>query len=93
MKKIVINEIEYNLKIGFGVMMEYEEKNEKQITKINTLKDISDLLYITLKYHNEHFTFSKREFIDDILDNNQWLIKELTDTLFTQNTEEEGKKK
>jgi hypothetical protein len=88
MKTIKINDVEYKFNVGFGVMMDFEDQNDKQITKIKSLKDISSLIFITLKYNNEHFTISKKEFIDEILDKNHWLIEEITNLLFTPKNDE-----
>lgn len=91
---ININDKEYKLRVGFGVMMEFEEEFNKPISSIKTTKEITKLIYITLKYNNEDFDFNYKEFVDEILDFNPELITVVTKLLFKESDEiEEGDKK
>lgn len=91
---ININNKEYKLRIGFGVMMEFEEEFNKPISSIKTTKEITKLIYITLKYNNEDFDLNYKEFVDEILDFNPELISIVTKLLFKESNEnEEGDKK
>ncbi|MFY9150939.1 MAG: hypothetical protein WAO52_02915 [Prolixibacteraceae bacterium] len=95
---IKIQEKEYKLKIGFGVMMAFEDETSKAITDIKGKTEILKLAYLTLQYNNEHFKYSYRTFVDDILDENPALFIELITTisslLFGKSEDaSEGKKK
>lgn len=91
---ININNKEYKLRVGFGVMMEFEEEFNKPISSIKSIKEITKLIYITLKYNNENFDLNYKEFVDEILDFNPKLITIITKLLFKQSDEnEEGDKK
>lgn len=90
---ININDKEYKLRVGFGVMMEFEEEFNKPISSIKTTKEITKLIYITLKYNNEDFEFSYKEFVDEVLDFNPNLITIVTKLLFKESNEEGDKKK
>ena len=91
---ININNEEYKLRVGFGVMMEFEEEFNKPISSIKSIKEITKLIYITLKYNNENFDLNYKEFVDEILDFNPKLITIITKLLFKQSDEnEEGDKK
>lgn len=92
---VIINENEYKLKLGFGVMMQYEEEYNKPITSIRKTKEIINLLYITLTYNNDHFSYSFKEFVDDIVDNQPDLLSYLIKLLVPENDDqvEDSKKK
>lgn len=91
---ININNKEYKLRVGFGVMMEFEEEFNKPISSIKSTKEITKLIYITLKYNNENFDLDYKEFVDEILDFNPELITIITKLLFKQSDKnEEGDKK
>lgn len=90
---ININNKEYKLRVGFGVMMEFEEEFNKPISAIKSTKEITYLIYITLKYNNENFDLNYKEFVDEILDFNPELITIITKLLFKQSDENEGDKK
>lgn len=90
---ININNKEYKLRIGFGVMMEFEEEFNKPISAIKTTKEITKLIYITLKYNNENFDLEYKEFVDEILDYNPQLITIVSKLLFKESNENEGDKK
>jgi hypothetical protein len=90
---ININNKEYKLRVGFGVMMEFEEEFNKPISSIKSTKEITKLIYITLKYNNEDFNISYKEFVDEILDYNPELISIITKLLFKGSNESEGDKK
>lgn len=90
---ININNKEYKLRVGFGVMMEFEEEFNKPISAIKSTKEITKLIYITLKYNNENFDLDYKEFVDEILDFNPELITIVTKLLFKESNENEGDKK
>lgn len=92
---ININNKEYKLRVGFGVMMEFEEEFNKPISSIKTTKEITKLIYITLKYNNENFDLNYKEFVDEVLDFNPELITIVTKLLFKESdeNEEDDKKK
>lgn len=90
---ININNKEYKLRIGFGVMMEFEEEFNKPISAIKSTKEITKLIYITLKYNNENFDLDYKEFVDNVLDFNPELITIVTKLLFKESNENEGDKK
>lgn len=96
-KNIKIQEKEYKLKIGFGVMMLFEEEENKPITEASTKGDIMKLAYWTLKYNNEDFDFTYKYFVDEILDNNPAVFIDLVDSitalLFAKGEKSEVKKK
>ena len=90
---VTIDGKEYGLKVGFGVMMEFEEQFNKPITSIKTTKEITHLLYITLKYNNEEFEYSFKQFVDSVLDQNPSLILSLTAQIFAKDEEGSTDKK
>lgn len=94
-EKVTIQDKEYLLKVGFGVMMEFEEQNNKPISSIKNTKDIINLIYITLKYNNEDFDLEYKYFVDNVLDNNPNMISQITKLLFKNESEkvDESKKK
>lgn len=90
---IKIDDKEYKLRVGFGVMMEFEEEFNKPISSIKSTKEITHLIYLTLKYNNENFEYSFKEFVDNILDYNPNLISIITSLLFKQSNENEENNK
>lgn len=50
---ITIQNTEYRVKIGFGVMMLFEDEEKKSITEAEGRQDIMKLAYYALKYNNE----------------------------------------
>ena len=78
-EQIKIKDIDYCLKLGFGVMMQFEEETGKNITQLNLKgsKDLSKLCFITLQYNNENFPFSYKRFIDEVIDDDPKIWLEL----------------
>lgn len=95
--KIIIEDKEYILKIGFGVMMEFEKEEHKNITKMSGSADLLTLGFISLKYNNPEIEWDYRYFCDNILDKYENLFTELITKvleLLTDNKENtEDKKK
>ncbi|MCW0484657.1 hypothetical protein [Gaoshiqia sediminis] len=52
---IKIQEKEYKIKLGFGVMMQFEDELNKPITNISGKTDIMKLAHIALVYNNDDF--------------------------------------
>jgi hypothetical protein len=96
-KEITINNIDYKIKTGFGVMMLWEKEENKAITEAAGRQDIMKLAYHSLQYNNDNFNWTYKEFVDEILDNNPALFIEIiniiTELLFTGDTESTVKKK
>lgn len=96
-ENITILDREYKVKIGFGVMMAFEDEMNKDITDIKSKNDIIKLAYITLKYNNKDWNYSYQYFIDEILDNDVQLfiqiIQLITNLLFESDKNVESKKK
>jgi hypothetical protein len=86
---ISIKGIDYTIKQSFRSYLLYEEMTQKQISEIETMKDILTLLYCTFKGCNKIFTFTFDEYIDFIDDDPTILTRfnEFNTTLLTEQTE------
>ena len=81
---IKIQDTEYKLKMGFGVMMLFEDEENKSITEAAGKNDIMKLAYYALKYNNEDvFKWSYKEFVDDILDENPGTFIQIIEIIST----------
>lgn len=62
--KIKIREDEFTIKQSFRTFLLYEEMTGKQVTDIETIKDVLNLLYCTFKGCNKNWNYTFDEFLD-----------------------------
>ena len=93
MKTILINNIEYKIKLGFGAMMEFEQAFNKPISGIKNTKELMSLIFICLIYYNPNFPYDFTQFIDNVIDEKPSLVSELVSIIFPNSDNEEVKKK
>lgn len=95
MKKIEINDKEYNIEMNLAVPMTYEEiSGNAWITqKKMTQRNIYQLIYSVLKANNDFFSEDFNHFVRTTLTNNSWIIKEISDLIFSNEQVEEVEKK
>ncbi len=75
---IKIRQKDYSIKQSFRSYLLFEEMTNKQISEIETLKDILTLLYCTLKGCNKDFNFSFDEYID-LIDEDSTILAKFND--------------
>jgi len=73
--KIKIKDKEYTIKQSFRTYLLFEERTGKQISDIQSMKDILELLYCSFKGCNKDFEYDFDSFIDVIDDDPSILTK------------------
>lgn len=86
---------EYVIKQSFRSYLLFEEMTKKQISEIQSFKDIITLLYCTLKGCNKTFDYSFDDFIDIIDENPEVFEKfnEFNSSLVSNSDEKKSQKK
>jgi hypothetical protein len=87
-RKIKIGDRDYSLKMTNRAMMEFEEISGHSISIIETLRDITIMLYCCLKAGDrKEFALSYEEFLD-LIDEEASVIKDFTDIMLDPVSEE-----
>lgn len=88
---IIIKEKEYKIKQSFRTYLLFEERNNKQISEIQTMKDMLELLYCSFVGCNKNFEYDFDEFLD-LLDENPDILTKFNEFNLKNNTVNTEKK-